>query len=159
MALLPGVSQEAVTEHERCCGKRFLKREALREVVQEDVTVVQQWRVSGLHYHRTLEDWLTRQDAAHSSVLSLFVVGLLLLFPLLLSSPFLLFTVLSLSFAFCAFRLLCISFVVQFAFCAFRSPSPVPSLLVCVCMRARERVHSCCSFRVGGEPQGDRACT
>lgn len=43
-------------------------------LVQEDLMLKQQWRVSGLHYHRTLEDWLKRQDRNQDKVLKLFKV-------------------------------------------------------------------------------------
>eukprot|EP00884_Botryococcus_braunii_P011616 jgi/Botrbrau1/20455/Bobra.145_2s0019.1 len=39
---------------------------------QEDLVLKQRWRVSGMHYHRTLEDWLVRQDRCQSQVLALF---------------------------------------------------------------------------------------
>lgn len=38
----------------------------------QDLHVVKTWKVSGLHYHRTCEEWLKRMDSRKSSVLQVF---------------------------------------------------------------------------------------
>lgn len=40
---------------------------------QDDVKLLQQWKVNGCHYSRTLEDWLRRQDARKAELWPLFV--------------------------------------------------------------------------------------
>jgi len=39
---------------------------------QKDLTCMHTWRINGLHYSKTLEGWLRRQDANRDKVLSLF---------------------------------------------------------------------------------------
>ncbi|WP_018879534.1 cyclopropane-fatty-acyl-phospholipid synthase family protein [Thioalkalivibrio sp. ALE9] len=39
---------------------------------QDDLRVVRQWRVNGQHYARTLNAWLSRQDAARDELMPLF---------------------------------------------------------------------------------------
>lgn len=40
----------------------------------QDLHVIKNWKVSGLHYHRTCEAWLSRADARKESILELFSV-------------------------------------------------------------------------------------
>ena len=42
--------------------------------MQDDVSLQQQWAVSGKHYSRTLEDWLQRQDRQRAPVLPIMKV-------------------------------------------------------------------------------------
>jgi hypothetical protein len=42
--------------------------------LQDDVALEQEWSVSGMHYSRTLEDWLVRQDRRQGEVLPIFAV-------------------------------------------------------------------------------------
>lgn len=39
---------------------------------QDDVSIQQQWYINGIHYSKTLEDWLVRHDAEKKSILPLF---------------------------------------------------------------------------------------
>jgi cyclopropane-fatty-acyl-phospholipid synthase len=41
---------------------------------QDDLALAQQWALSGLHYSRTLEAWLARQDAQRAAILPLLEV-------------------------------------------------------------------------------------
>ena len=42
---------------------------------QDDVALQQQWAVNGVHYSRTLEDWLARQDRQRGAILPIMKVG------------------------------------------------------------------------------------
>ena len=44
--------------------------------VQDDVSLQQQWAVNGVHYSRTLEAWLQKQDSQRKEVLSIMEVRL-----------------------------------------------------------------------------------
>ena len=39
---------------------------------QDDLRMVDSWRINGVHYSRTLEEWLVRQDRNRAAVLDLF---------------------------------------------------------------------------------------
>ena len=50
----------------------IMPSENLFRYFDKDLRVTKTWKVSGLHYHRTCEAWLTRADARKESILKLF---------------------------------------------------------------------------------------
>lgn len=50
----------------------MMPSEQLLPAFNDDLSVEQQWRVSGLHYWRTCEDWLANLDRARSALLQRF---------------------------------------------------------------------------------------
>ena len=45
-------------------------------LAQDDVSLQQQWAVNGMHYSRTLEAWLQKQDKQRTEVLPIMEVRL-----------------------------------------------------------------------------------
>jgi cyclopropane-fatty-acyl-phospholipid synthase len=50
----------------------IMPSEDLPRRFDRDLEVIEQWRVGGLHYSRTLEAWLERMDAHRDALLPLF---------------------------------------------------------------------------------------
>ena len=53
-------------------GGTMPSADLLPRFCDQNLSLVRQWAVSGVHYSRTLEDWLVRHDRARSQILPLF---------------------------------------------------------------------------------------